>query len=403
MTAVWITGADQVSSLGQGLEALALSLDAARGTAQAFSFDLPGPGLISAPLCQVQSELPTVAPSKVPMDRNTAMALQVAQGAFKAAGLEHEDIDRDRLGVFWGSGMGGAWTFDQTCRTLYGEQKRIRPTAVVSTMPNAAVAEISLMTKAHGMTQTYACACASSAVALGEALMALRAGRIDVAIVGGSEAMLSPGVVASWHAMRVLASVGEDAAMACKPFDAKRSGFALGEGAAAFILESEAHARRRKAQRLVGLSGYGTSTDAVHMTNPDPAGQVKAMRMALADAGLQTQDIAYINAHGTATTAGDLAECASIAQVFGEHAVPVSSTKAMHGHLLGAGGALELLITMQALVRQKLPLAVNLQEMDPQCGLNLVRSEQAPQKPMRHAMSNSFAFGGTNAVLIVSL
>jgi 3-oxoacyl-[acyl-carrier-protein] synthase II len=403
MKAVWITGVDQVSSLGEGIDALSDALDAARGTAQAVSFDLPGPGLITAPLCQVQSELPAVAPSKVPMDRNTAMALKVAQGAFKAAQLQHEDINHDRLGIFWGSGMGGAWTFDQTCRTLYGEHKRIRPTAVVSTMPNAAVAEISLWAKAQGMTQTYACACASSAVALGEAMMALRAGRIDVAIVGGSEAMLSPGVVASWHAMRVLAPVGEDAAMACKPFDAKRSGFALGEGAAAFILESEAHALRRKAQRLASLSGYGISTDAVHMTNPDPAGQVKAMRMALTDAALKPQDISYINAHGTATTAGDLAEAASIAQVFGEHAVPVSSTKAMHGHLLGAGGALELLVAMQTLVRQQLPKAVNLQEVDPQCGLNLVKSNSTPHAPMRHAMSNSFAFGGTNAVLIVSL
>jgi 3-oxoacyl-[acyl-carrier-protein] synthase II len=337
------------------------------------------------------------------MDRNTAMALQVAQGAWDAAGLADADLDRDRLGIFWGSGMGGAWTFDQTCRTVYGEHKRIRPTAVVSTMPNAAVAEISLMAKAQGMTQTYACACASSAVALGEALMALRAGRIDVAIVGGSEAMLTPGVVASWHAMRVLAPAGDDARQACKPFDAHRNGFALGEGAAAFILESETHAQRRNARRLATLAGYGTSTDAVHMTNPDPAGQVKAMRMALNDAQLTPQDIGYINAHGTATTAGDLAECASIAQVFAGHAVPVSSTKAMHGHLLGAGGALELLVAMQTLMRQKLPLAVNLQQLEPQCGLNLVRTETDPLQPLRHAMSNSFAFGGTNAVLIVSI
>jgi 3-oxoacyl-[acyl-carrier-protein] synthase II len=252
------------------------------------------------------------------------------------------------------------------------------------------------------MTQTYACACASSAVALGEALMALRAGRIDLAIVGGSEAMLTPGVVASWHAMRVLAPVGEDAGRACRPFDAKRSGFALGEGAAAFVLESEAHAQRRHAQRLATLSGYGTSTDAVHMTNPDPAGQVKAMRMALADAGLQAQDIGYINAHGTATLAGDVAEASSIRQVFADQAVPVSSTKAMHGHLLGAGGALELLIAMQALIRQNLPRAINLQEVDVQCPLHLVAADVQPQTPIRHAMSNSFAFGGTNAVLIVS-
>ena len=402
MGAVCITGADQVSSLGLGLQELSSSLDSARGTAQTLELDLPGPGLIRAPVCRVSAELPGVAPSKVPMDRNTAMALYVAQRAWQSAGWAESELNRDRLGVFWGSGMGGAHTFDQTCHALYAEQRRIRPTSVVTTMPNAAVAEISLWAQARGITQTYACACASSAVALGEALMAMRAGRVDVAIVGGSEAMLTPGVIAGWSAMLVLAPVGEDPRVACKPFDAKRNGFALGEGAAAFILETPAHAKRRGAQVMGQLSGYGISTDAVHITNPDPQGQIKAMRMALNDAGLAPEDIGYINAHGTATLAGDLAEAMSIGEVFAGLRVPVSSTKALHGHLLGAGGALEMLIALQALRRQRRPVAAHLSEPDPKCDLNLVRPDQDQGPAWQHAMSNSFAFGGTNAVLIVS-
>ena len=214
--------------------------------------------------------------------------------------------------------------------------------------------------------------------------------------------MLTPGVIAGWHAMRVLAPVAGDVSAVCKPFDVSRSGFALGEGAAAFILETQEHARRRGAHVWARLSGYGTSTDAVHITNPDPGGQVRAMRMALQDAGLQPEDIGYINAHGTATLAGDLAESDSIAQVFKSVAVPVSSTKGMHGHLLGAGGALELLIALQALQRQRLPVSANLLEPDPRCQIHLVRSSTPLQRPIRHVMSNSFAFGGTNAVLIAS-
>jgi 3-oxoacyl-[acyl-carrier-protein] synthase II len=336
------------------------------------------------------------------MDRNTAMALLVAQRAWDAAGLNATEVNPERLGVFWGCGMAGASTFDQTCQALYAEQRRIRPTSVVTTMPNAPVAEISLWARARGITHTYACACASSAVALGEALMALRAGRMDVAIVGGSEAMLTPGLLAGWSAMRVLAPVGDEAASACKPFDAKRSGFSLGEGAAAFILETEEHAQRRGATAMARLSGYGITTDAVHITNPDPQGQIRAMKMALADAAIDPSEIGYVNAHGTATLAGDLAESTSIDEVFAGRQVPVSSTKALHGHLLGAGGALELLITLQALRTQRLPVAVNLDEPDPLCQLNLVR-DPVPSLTLRHGMSNSFAFGGTNAVLIVSV
>jgi 3-oxoacyl-[acyl-carrier-protein] synthase II len=336
------------------------------------------------------------------LDRNTAIALMVAQQAYDNSGLSGHELDHSRIGVFWGAGMAGAFGFDQACQSLYIEHRRLRPTTVVSIMPNAPVSEIALWAKAQGITQTYSSACASSAVALGEAMLALRAGRVDVAIVGGSEAMLTPGIIAGWHAMRVLCPASGDPASACKPFDVARNGFTLGEGAAALILETEAHAKRRGAGVLGQIDGYGISTDAVHITNPDSAGQVRAIRMAMEDAGLQPDDIAYINAHGTATLAGDRAEATSIAEVFSGVQVPVSSTKALHGHLLGAGGAFEFLITLLALRHQSVPVQANLTEPDPACQILVARPGQVWREGRRHALSNSFAFGGTNAVLALS-
>jgi len=250
---------------------------------------------------------------------------------------------------------------------------------------------------------TYACACASSAVAIGEALWALRMGRIDVALVGGSESMLTPAVVAGWQALRVLAPIENGQAhQACRPFDVKRAGFALGEGAAALVLESESHARRRGAPLQAQLSGYATNCDGHHMTHPHWEGQVRVMQEALGDAGLLPQDIGYINAHGTATHAGDLAEARSVAEVFGSHGVPISSTKGLHGHLLGAGGAMELLIAIRALQAGQLPSSANCDQLDPEMALDVIQGGTRDDPNLKHVMSNSFAFGGTNAVLIAS-
>ena len=217
--------------------------------------------------------------------------------------------------------------------------------------------------------------------------------------------MLTPGVLASWQAMRVLAPTGPDGAQAshaCRPFSADRQGFAMGEGAAALVLETEAHARSRARQPSLVLSGYATNCDSHHMTQPQPEGQVRAMQAALRDAGLKPSDIGYLNAHGTATQAGDQAEAESVAQVFGPHGVPVSSTKAIHGHLLGAGGAIELLVALQALESGLIPPTAHLDQADPAFQLDLVRHAARPAPALRHVMSNSFAFGGTNAVLIAS-
>ncbi|MEY2621942.1 MAG: hypothetical protein RIT26_1762 [Pseudomonadota bacterium] len=400
---VVITGLDQISALGNGLDELDAAIAHSRSGISAYDLNLPGidpariaVGRVSADLSDLQ------APSKLPMDRATALALRVAQTAVAHAGLKPTQVNPLRLGVYWGSGMAGAHSFDTGCEALYAHQRRMRPTHVVTTMPNAALAEISLWLKAQGPCLSYACACASSAVAIGEALCALRAGRLDVAVVGGSESMLTPGVMASWNAMRVLAPALANPATSCQPFDTHRRGFALGEGAAALVLESAAHARQRGAHTVALLSGYGVGTDGTHITNPDVDGQVRAMRMALDDAGLEPGQIGYLNAHGTATAAGDLAEALSISTVFGEHPVPVSSTKALHGHLLGAGGAVELVIGVRSLIRRFLPGAAHIQEPDPRMALNLVPATGLHAPQVRHVMSNSFAFGGTNAVLIAS-
>ena len=281
-TPVALTGAGVVSPLGHTLADFDASLFAGRSAVRAQLLELPGIALPPVPVASADFDAAAVlAPSGVPLDRGTAMALAAARDAARAAGLAPGGFDPERLGVFWGSGMAGAATFETTCRTVYADRKRMRPTSVVTTMPNAPVAELSLHFGARGAALAYASACASSAVAIGEAMRAIRAGWIDVAIVGGSESMLTPGVLASWQAMRVLVPIagfaGDAAAVAacCRPFAAERNGFALGEAAAAFVLESPAHAAARGAPVEAMLAGYATNCDGMHITQPDAAGQAR--------------------------------------------------------------------------------------------------------------------------------
>lgn len=405
---VEVTGLGVVSPLGNGLDAFDADLFAGRSAVRSRPLDLPGIDLPPVPVAASDFDAAAVAaPSRLPLDRGTAMALAAARDAMRQARLDGAAIDKDRLGVWWGSGMGGAATFEATCRGVYADRRRMRPTSVVTTMPNAPVAEIALAFGARGAALAYACACASSAIAIGEAMRAIRGGWIDVAIVGGSESMLTPGVLASWQAMRVLAPAATDnddvtIAASCRPFAADRAGFAIGEAAAAFVLESTAHAAGRRAEVAARLLGYASNCDATHITQPDAAGQARAMRAALADAGLQAQDIGYVNAHGTATQAGDAAEAASITEVFGAHGVAVSAGKAIHGHLLGAGGAVELLATLRALAARRLPPTANVAAVDPAFAVDLVMRTARTAERLDFALSNSFAFGGTNAVLIAA-
>ncbi len=400
---VWITGQAQLSSLGLSLKQFSNALAHPQSNAMAMQINLPGLDSTTVPAYTCDFDSQSVkSPSKLPLDRSSALALGVVHQLLESRQLDIDRLDKSRVGLFWGSGMSGASSLDSATKALYADQRRIRPTSVVTSMPNAPAAEISLLLGIHGPCLTYAVACASSAVAIGEALFAIASGRVDLAIVGGSESMLSPGVLASWDALRVVAKMDSGAQEATRPFDVKRSGFALGEGAAAFVIESSMHASRHGRAPLAILSGYATNCDGLHMTNPSTLGQQEAMLAALRCANLSPSDIGYINAHGTATTAGDLAEAQSISHVFGEKKIPVSSTKSIHGHLLGGGGAVELLVALDVLSQGRAPHTVNLSMPDPHFHLDLIQNEPRALSNVRHVMSNSFAFGGTNAVLIAS-
>ena len=400
---VRVTGLGFVTPIGHTAESFDDALFDGRSAVRAQTLSIEGLDPIELAVAACEFDSTSVrSGSRLPLDRGTAMALAAARDAAAQAGLHAGSIDPERLGIFWGSGLAGAGAFDDTTRALYGGKRRMRPTTVLTVMPNAAVAELALQFGAQGAAIAYACACASSAVAIGEAMRAIRGGWIDMAVVGGHEAMLTPGVMASWHAMRVTAPPPANApGSACRPFSGDRAGFALGEGAAALVLESEAHARARGRNEAMPLflAGYATNCDATHITNPDPAGQVRAMRAALRDAGLEPGQIGHINAHGTATTAGDAAEAASIREVFG-NAVPVSATKAIHGHVLGGGGAIELVAALRTLAHGMLPPTANLRVPDAAFDLDFVRGDARQAENLRYVLSNSFAVGGTNAVLI---
>jgi len=344
------------------------------------------------------------APRLRMLDRVSQFALAAAGEAVRDADLSFDNTDRRRAGVFVGTGMGGAQTTDDGYFTLYAEgSDRVKPYSVLMAMTNAAASWIGIEHGLTGPNLTYSTACSSSAVAIGEAARRIAGGDADVMIAGGSEAPLNFGTLVAWDAMKTLATEDpQGAARSCKPFARDRTGLVLGEGAAFVILEDWDHARERGARIRVELAGYGLCTDASHITRPTVEGQAAAMRLALTSASMRAEDIGHINAHGTATLANDAVETAAIKAVFGARAfrIPVSSTKSMHGHLLGAAGALEFVAAVLALQRQVIPPTINLELPDPECDLDYVRGEARTGVELAAVMSNSFAFGGTNAVLI---
>src|SRR5262245_52834 len=332
---------------------------------------------------------------------------RVSQLAVAAAGLAVDDAGAldaapERIGVYAGCGMGGAGALEAAYAAgLRGG--RVPPLTVPAFMPNAPAAHVAMRHRAHGPVLTYSVACASSAVALAEGARAVRRGDVDVAIAGGAEALIVPGVLSAWQALQTLASFQPgQAARACRPFAADRSGFVLGEGAAFMVLESRDRARQRGARVHAELAGCGMSCDATHLTKPDSAGQQRALRAALSDCGLSPHEVGYCNAHGTATTIGDVVECDALRAVWGDaiERLQVSSTKALHGHLLGAAGALEAVVTILALREQRLPPNAHAQTPDPRCGVRLVLQACDAGDRFDAAISSSFAFGGTNAVLV---
>ena len=332
------------------------------------------------------------------LDRTSQFALVAANEAIAQSGLDFAASGLGlRTAVVVGTGVGGETTQDEQSRRLYAENaSRLHPLSIVRLMTNAPTSQISMAHGLRGPSFAVASACASSNHAIAQAALMIRAGLVDVAVAGGTEACLSFGAMRAWEAMRVLA---DDT---CRPFSANRRGLVLGEGAGVFVLESMAHARARGAQVLGVLAGVGMSADAGDIVAPDPAGSASAMAQALADAGLSPEDIDYINAHGTATPANDPTETTAIHRVFGTHApkLAVSSTKSMHGHALGASGALELVAVLGAMRDSVVPPTANLDVPDPACDLDYVPNTPRELR-VRAALSNSFAFGGLNAVLAV--
>jgi nodulation protein E len=337
--------------------------------------------------------------SRALLDRSSQFALIAAREAVTQSGL---DLNRaglsERAGVVIGTGIGSETSHDDTARRVYGEgATRVHPFTIVRLMTNAAASQISIRHGLRGPAFVVASACASSNHAISQAVQLIRGGIADVVLAGGTEACLSYGALRAWEAMRVLA---DDT---CRPFSAGRRGLVLGEGAAVFVLESRAHAEARGAAMLARLAGFGMSADAGDIVAPDAAGASRAMAQALDDAGLAPQDIDYINAHGTGTLANDGTETRAIHATFGAHAtrLAVSSTKSMHGHGLGAAGALELVAVLGAVADGVLPPTVNFDRPDPECDLDYVPNQ--PRVARVHAaLSNSFAFGGLNAVLAVT-
>ncbi len=334
-------------------------------------------------------------------DRVSQFAVAAAECARADAGWVSAGFARDRTGVYVGTGFGGAAAVDEAYRRFH-RGERVPPLSVVGAMANAPAAQIAIRAGITGPVLSYSVACASSSVAIAAGAKDIAAGEIDAAIVGGSEALLVPGMLAAWRAMQTLAAPRtDDAAASCRPFSLSRTGLVLGEGAAFMVLEEFDAARDRGARIFAELAGTGLSCDASHLTKPVADGQTKAMRAALASAGLSPADVGYCNAHGTATLVGDVVEARAIRQVWGD-ALPslrVSSTKSMHGHLLGAAGALEAMVTAMALYRRTMPPNACCDDLDPSCDIPLVVGGAVRDAMLAAAVSNSFAFGGTNSVL----
>lgn len=332
-------------------------------------------------------------------------AIAAAHQAVTQAGLDTAGIDHDRVGVVMGSGIGGMQTFEDNC-ALFVQQgpDRVSPFFVPMFIPNMAAGLVSMRYGLKGPNFAPVSACASSAHAIGESYRMIREGMADAMVTGGSEAAITGLTVAAFANMKAMSTRNDDLAGASRPFDADRDGFVLGDGGAAVVLESLEHAERRGAAILGEVVGYGLSGDAYHMSAPAPEGEgaQRAMRMCLADQGIDPSRVDYINAHGTSTPLGDIAETQAVKAVFGEQAgrLVFGSTKSMTGHLLGGAGALEFVVTLLAARERRIPPTINYATPDPQCDLDCAPNH-AVERAIDVGLSNAFGFGGHNATLAV--
>jgi 3-oxoacyl-(acyl-carrier-protein) synthase len=401
---VVVTGIGQVSALGNDLASFTAAVFAGRsGVGRLEGMNAPG---LDDPIGAAVKDfeptawLPARALSTTP--RAAQVAVAAARQAFAMAGLEI--CERPRGAVFVGTGFGGIAESEEAYRACFTEPgRRPRPTVIPTAMANATAGVLAGELRLKGENLTYSVACSSGTHAIGQAFRRLRAGDAELVLAGGADAPLTPIVLAAWNVMRVLAPAGTDPSRACRPFSRDRQGIVVGEGAAFLVLETAEHADARGARSLAEIVGYGANADASHITHPDPAGVAECLRLSLADADLSPDAVGYVNAHGTGTAANDAVETGAIAEVFGTRSsrLAVSSTKAIHGHAMGASGALETLATILALSEGRIPPTAHLSDVDP--GLPELDYVRGPARvaESEYAVKNSFAFGGNNAVLVL--
>lgn len=405
---VVVTGLSCVSPLGNDVETTWESMIAGRsGAGRISSYDPTGFK------CQIAAEVKGFDGEDLfgykenrRMDRFSQFTLASALQAVEDAGLVIDDHNRERIGAVIGTGIGGLSTLVEEIEVFKKRgPNRVSPFLVPMMLPDTGAGMVAIHLGLRGPNMAVVTACATGTNAVGEATEIIRRGHADVMLAGGSEAAIVPIAIAGMGVMGALTTRNEEPERASRPFDLNRDGFLMGEGSALLVLEGLEHARDRGADILAEVSGYGTTNDAYHITAPaeDGAGAAQCMRMALDDAQMTVKDIDYINAHGTSTPLNDKSETAAIRTVFGERAydVPVSSTKSMTGHLLGASGALEAMVCVKTLQEEILPPTINYETPDPECDLDYVPNT-ARRVSLTHVMSNSFGFGGHNATIILS-
>ncbi|MCW2986521.1 MAG: beta-ketoacyl-[acyl-carrier-protein] synthase family protein [Conexibacter sp.] len=389
MDSIVVTGRGVVSPVATGVDAF---FDALLGMESGISDE----GV--APCADFDPELVMTAKEARRTDRFAQLAIAAADQAADEAGLMGE-VDPARVGVIVGTGVGGLTTLQKECQTWLEEGDRaVSPLFVPMMMPNAAAGQIAMRRGLHGPGFSIASACSTGAHSIGEAARLIARGEADVMVAGGTEAALVGLCIAAFRRMGALSRVGES-----RPFDTRRDGFVMGEGASVLVLEREEHARARGAQIYARVTGYGASNDAFHITQPEENGRgaIEAMTAALRDADLAPADVGYVNAHGTSTPINDRVETLALRKVMGDDTPPVSSCKGAVGHTLGAAGAIEALACVEALRRGALPPTLGLEDIDPECAADHIAGAPREAPDLKVALSNSFAFGGQNATLVL--
>ncbi len=403
---VVITGLGVVSALGIGVDNFWNSIkEGKNGISTVSKFD------VSNMNCKVAAEIKEFDVSQFidkkeakRMDKYSQYAMSAAKMAVDSSGIDLEKIDKYRFGVVVGSGIGGIETFeDQHSVYLEKGPGRVSPFFIPMLISNMAAGLIAIQFSAKGFNECVVTACATSTNALGDAFKVIQRGDADIMITGGAEASITPMAFSGFCSMKAM-STTEDPSLACRPFDADRNGFIMGEGAGILILEELEHAQARGANIIAEVVGYGCTNDAHHITAPAPEGEggARCMKMAIDDAGISPDEVGYINAHGTSTEYNDKFETAAIKTVFGDYAkkLAVSSTKSMTGHLLGAAGAVEAIITALSIKEGYLPATINYKTPDPECDLDYVPN-QGRKADFNYALSNSLGFGGHNASILL--